>query len=33
MEAATKLAEALECVNPEIQEIQRGLAVEEAVGR
>ncbi len=32
MEAATKLAEALECVNPEIQEIQRGLAVEEAVG-
>ena len=33
MEAATKLAEALESANPEIQEIQRGLAVhQEAVG-
>ena len=32
VEAANKLAEALECVNPEIQEIQRGLAVAEAVG-
>ncbi len=31
-EAATKLAEALESRNPEIQEIQRGLAVQEAVG-
>ena len=32
LEAATKLAEALESRNPEIQEIQRGLSVEEAVG-
>ena len=32
MEAATKLAEALECRVPEIQEIKRGLAVQEAVG-
>ena len=33
MEAATKLAEALESANPEIQEIQRGLAIhQEAVG-
>lgn len=31
-EAANKLAEALECRNPEIKEIQRGLAVQEAVG-
>ena len=31
-EAATKLAEALECRKPEVQEIQRGLAVREAVG-
>ncbi len=31
-EAANKLAEALECRNPEIREIQRGLAVHEAVG-
>jgi len=31
-EAATKLAEALECRNPEITEIKRGLAVHEAVG-
>jgi len=31
-EAATKLAEALECRNPEITEIQRGLAVQETVG-
>ena len=31
-EAANKLAEALECRNPEIKEINRGLAVQEAVG-
>ena len=31
-EAAIKLAEAFESRNPEIQEIQRGLSVEEAVG-
>ncbi len=31
-EAATKLAEALECRHPEIQEIERGLVVQEAVG-
>ena len=31
-EAAAKLAKALECPNPEIMEIQRGLAVQEAVG-
>ena len=31
-EAANKLAEALECRNPEIKEIERGLAVQEAVG-
>ena len=31
-EAATKLAEDLECRNPEIQEIERGLVVQEAVG-
>ena len=32
MEAANKLAEALGSRSPEIQEIQRGLSVEEAVG-
>ena len=32
MEAASKLAEALECLNPEITEIKRGLVVQEAVG-
>ena len=32
VEAANKLAEALECRNPEIKEIKRGLAVKEAVG-
>ena len=31
-EAANKLAEVLECRNPEIQEIERGLVVQEAVG-
>ncbi len=31
-EAANKLAEALECRNPEIKEIKRGLSVQEAVG-
>ena len=31
-EAASKLAEALECLNPEITEIKRGLVVQEAVG-
>ena len=31
-EAANKLAEALECRNPEIREIARGLAIKEAVG-
>ena len=31
-EAAVKLADALECRNPEITEIKRGLAVEETVG-
>ena len=31
-EAAHKLIEALECRNPEIKEIERGLAVQEAVG-
>ena len=31
-EAANKLAEALECRNPEIKEIKRGLMVQEAVG-
>ena len=31
-EAATKLAEALECRNPEFKEIQRGLSIQEAVG-
>ena len=31
-EAANKLVEALECRNPEIREIERGLAVQEAVG-
>ena len=32
IEAANKLAEALECRKPEIKEIKRGLAVQEAVG-
>ena len=31
-EAATNLADALECRSPEITEIKRGLAVQEAVG-
>jgi len=31
-EAANKLIEVLECRNPEIKEIERGLAVKEAVG-
>ena len=31
-EAATKLAEAVESRDPQITEIQRGLAVQEAVG-
>ncbi|MAQ55082.1 MAG: adenosylmethionine decarboxylase [SAR202 cluster bacterium] len=31
-EAASKLAESLECRNPEIKEIARGLAIQEAVG-
>ncbi|NQW23961.1 MAG: adenosylmethionine decarboxylase [SAR202 cluster bacterium] len=31
-EAANMLAEALECGDPDIQEIQRGLALQEAVG-
>jgi len=31
-EAATKLAAALECRNPEITEIKRGLLVQETAG-
>ena len=31
-EAANKLVDALECRRPEIKEIERGLAVQEAVG-